>query len=107
MGSYLKQGEYKGRFPKSKLDSVLSLVESIQADETMLSALPLAFKKKVGERGKFDDMVIEQSETLLTDHLKGLEDRISNGTTIKAGKENEAKDAEKALHSSTEQKESS
>jgi len=103
----LKAGEWTGKFPKSKLDSVTSLLGSIETDASMLSALPLALKKKVEERGKFDEMVISSSESLLADHLKALGDTVANGDSMKATKEAEAEAAKKALESATAKKEAS
>lgn len=103
----LKTGEYTGKFPKSKLDSVTSLLESIGTDASMLGALPLALKKKVEDRGKFDEMVVSQVETLLQDNLKALDDRINNGESIKAEKEAAVVAATKALAAATAKKEAS
>merc|ERR1719161_3088155 len=72
-----------------------------------MSALPLALQKKVEDRGKFDEMVITSSESLLQDHLKTLRDTVANGDSIKATKEAEAEAAKKALESATAKKEAS
>jgi len=101
----LKTCEYTGKFPKSKVDKVTSLLESINTDASMLGALPLALKKKVDERGKFDEMVVSQSESLLTGHLGALTDRINNGESMKAAKVAEAEAAKKAVESATAKKE--
>lgn len=103
----LKGGEWTRKFPKSKLDSVTTLLDSINTDASMMSALPLALQKKVEDRGKFDEMVITSSESLLQDHLKTLRDTVANGDSIKATKEAEAEAAKKALESATAKKEAS
>lgn len=103
----LKAGEYTGKFPKSKLDSVITLLTSIKTDASMLSALPLALKKKVDERGKFDEMVVSQCESIVQDHLAGLTDRVNNGVSLKAAKEADVKLSESALEAATAKKQAS
>merc|ERR1719161_1004370 len=82
----LKTSEYTGKFPKAKLDGVITLLTSLSIDASMLGALPLALKKKVEDRGKFDEMVVSGSETFLQDHLKALDDIINNGEKTKGEK---------------------
>lgn len=102
---FLKAGEWSGKFPKSKLDSVITLLTSIKTDASMLSALPLALKKKVEARGKFDEMVISSSEAQLSDHVKSIEDTISGGAGEKASREKAVEDAKKVLEAATAKKE--
>eukprot|EP00746_Dinoflagellata_sp_MGD_P161623 gnl/MRDRNA2_/MRDRNA2_88839_c0_seq1.p1 gnl/MRDRNA2_/MRDRNA2_88839_c0~~gnl/MRDRNA2_/MRDRNA2_88839_c0_seq1.p1 ORF type:complete len:396 (-),score=140.99 gnl/MRDRNA2_/MRDRNA2_88839_c0_seq1:239-1426(-) len=104
---FLKAGEWSGKFPKSKLDSVITLLTSIKTDASMLSALPLALKKKVGDRGKFDEMVISSSEAQLSDHVKAVDDTIKGGASEKAAREKAVEDAKKALEAATAKKEAS
>jgi len=103
----LKVSEYTGKFPKSKLDAVMSLLQSLNTDASMIGALPLALKKKVEDRGKFDEMVVSGSETLLQDHLKALDDIINNGEKTKAEKAGAVDAAGKVLESATAKKEAS
>jgi len=103
----LKSCDFKGKFPSSKLNTVASLLQSIGTDASMLGALPLALKKKVDERGQFDEMVVEQCETALQNHLAALNDRINNGESMKKSKEAEAEAAAKALENATAKKEAS
>jgi len=103
---FLKAGEWSGKFPKSKLDSVITLLTSIKTDASMLSALPLALKKKVGDRGKFDEMVISSSETQLSDHVTEVDTTIKGGASEKAAREKAVEDAKKVLEAATAKKES-
>lgn len=103
----LKAGDYTGKFPSSKLAKITSLLESLKTDGSMLSALPLALKKKVDERGKFDEMVVSQSEAVLLENLKTLDERISSGDSLKKAKEAAAEAAKAAVESAKEKKEAS
>jgi hypothetical protein len=104
---FLKAGEWTGKFPKTKLDSVTSLLEEIKTDASMLSALPLALKKKTADRGKFDEMVISSTESQLSEYIKTLEDIIKGGATEKASREKAVEDAKKVLDAATAKKDAS
>jgi len=103
----LKTSEYTGKFPKAKLDGVITLLTSLSIDASMLGALPLALKKKVEDRGKFDEMVVSGSETFLQDHLKALDDVINNGEKTKGEKEKAVEAATKTLDSAVAKREAS
>jgi len=86
-----KEGE------KKHLGPISTMLKTLHADTSLMSALQSALTKKPAERGQFDAMAIEQLETILTSKITELESHINNAESIKAAKVAAVSEAETTL----------
>jgi len=60
------------------IDMVVTMMRTIDADESLVDAVPPALKEKLAERGTFTQKVIEHAEAAMTGHAAQLDARIGN-----------------------------
>jgi DNA repair exonuclease SbcCD ATPase subunit len=71
---------------KKHLSAISSILKTLHADSSLMSALESALVKKPGDRGSFDTMAIEQLDNILTSKVTDHETHINNRETVKAQK---------------------
>lgn len=104
----LKEGSVEGSKTRGMLASVMALGQEFEFDGTLLDTLPTAVAKAPGDRGTFDNLVVEQLEKEFKKCVADLEAKIAAAEP--ARKEHDAKvaeasaEVEKAKASDQEQK---
>jgi len=79
------------------IEQVVTMMRSIDADETLVAAVTPAMKEKLAERGPFTKKVIEQAESAMMGHAAQLDVRIGNIDTEGAERAAAVRAAEVAL----------
>lgn len=89
------------KYEQKHVASLMAMLEKLNADASMVSAVPSAMKKSPDERGDFDIMVVNEVDAKLRGQLSELEERLSKGDALKdemVQAEAAAKDALEAAH---------
>lgn len=68
----------KAKGEKKLFGPLATLLRSLNADSSLVDALPATFAKKPEERGEFDHLALRTLEELMTKHLAGIDEWLSN-----------------------------
>jgi hypothetical protein len=78
----LKEGTWaSAREHKKHVGVLVALFKKLNADASLISALPSALEKKPADRGTFDGMVVAQLEEILAKHITSVQDEGARATT--------------------------
>merc|ERR1740117_2389716 len=101
----LRDGEEDGAKPSQDASAhyatLSPMVSKIGLDESLLTALPSSAAKSPKSRGPFDQMVIEQLEKSLDDHIAKLGETVDTAAPEAARLAGLVEDAQKALEEAT------
>jgi len=92
----LKEGSFETGSAKRHLDALLPFATKL-ADESLVTALPSTCIKAPADRSTFDNMVIDQLQTLLVARVKQLSSDIEAEKPAKAQRAAEVATAQQAL----------
>jgi len=78
----LKEGTWtSAREHKKHVGVLVGLFKKLNADASLISALPSALEKKPADRGTFDGMVVAQLEEILAKHVVSVQDEVARASS--------------------------
>jgi len=79
------------------IDTALQVLSSMGLDASLKAALPTALKTKPSERGRFANKAVEFAEVVMSRHLQGIADKVSNFDQEAASRAQAVASAQEAL----------
>jgi hypothetical protein len=93
----LRDGDWEVAQAKHHYDAVLAIVPKISLDQSLLTAMQGTMMKKPGDRGPFDEMVVQQLATSLGAKVAELAALLESGAPASAARASAVEAAKAAL----------
>mmetsp|Transcript_146469 Transcript_146469/g.258808 ORF Transcript_146469/g.258808 Transcript_146469/m.258808 type:complete len:396 (-) Transcript_146469:134-1321(-) len=101
----LHQGDLEGQQAVQHYKVIKPLLANLHLDESLCLALPSTCQKKPGDRGAFDNVIIQQLDTALQTRIAALGENIEAGASAAAERAAAVQAAEQELQASKDAKE--
>jgi hypothetical protein len=87
---------------QTHLDALLPLVKNLVLDDSLRTALPTTCLKTRSARGVFDQMVLQELEKVISEHLVGLASTVNNNTSVATERVAACEEAQRVLNAANE-----
>lgn len=96
-----KEGTLEAGALKSAIAEVCKLGKELELDNAMIHSLPSALGKAPSARGSFDELVVQQMETQLSEHKAKLTAQLEAGAATRQGFDDKVAAAQAAMDAAT------